>query len=415
MNTLAGMLLPQSVLSSNWFAVLAAVVGFNTLVYVGLSLSKLVPLPKPVPPSRLRSLLTQAGLDSEGDNPMDLVPEQPSDDGSPYERLRGSVAKNDIPQAFSIAGGFVLLMAVTTLLALEPTVASFLLQLLLGLAMLLLGQLLGRGRYEARTLMRLWVLVCWLLVCLAVFDAATLGNQTPLTYSLIVVVGYAPVTLAWRPALLGAGAMWLTMLFASLYVVGDEDWRIIIATSLGLMVGLILLHLRLTALDRISDEQARSEAIASTDVVTGTLTRNGLQSLMPALGSLASRASQDVCVVVVEVDRLGDAVHDYGHGYARRLLRAVGDAIVGNMRTGDLVSHWGGGHFVIAGMGAGPDPEMLADRIEATVNGSGVTMGKWPMTVSVGRVAGDPSVTTFEALVSEADGQVRGGSGISSG
>jgi hypothetical protein len=41
--TLAGILLPSSVLHSAWFQALAAFVAFNTLIYAALSLAKLVP------------------------------------------------------------------------------------------------------------------------------------------------------------------------------------------------------------------------------------------------------------------------------------------------------------------------------------------------------------------------------------
>jgi hypothetical protein len=43
MTTLAGILLPSSVLHSAWFQALAAFVAFNTLAYAALSLAKLIP------------------------------------------------------------------------------------------------------------------------------------------------------------------------------------------------------------------------------------------------------------------------------------------------------------------------------------------------------------------------------------
>jgi len=43
MTVIAGILLPSSVLNSGWFQALAAFVGFNTLIYAGLSLAKLFP------------------------------------------------------------------------------------------------------------------------------------------------------------------------------------------------------------------------------------------------------------------------------------------------------------------------------------------------------------------------------------
>ena len=41
--TLAGILLPSSVLHSGWFQALAAFVAVNTLIYAALSLAKLIP------------------------------------------------------------------------------------------------------------------------------------------------------------------------------------------------------------------------------------------------------------------------------------------------------------------------------------------------------------------------------------
>ena len=43
MTTLSGILLPGSALESGWFQALAAFVAFNTLLYAGLSIWKLIP------------------------------------------------------------------------------------------------------------------------------------------------------------------------------------------------------------------------------------------------------------------------------------------------------------------------------------------------------------------------------------
>ena len=43
MITLAGILLPSSVLHSHWFQALAAFVAINTLIYATISLAKLIP------------------------------------------------------------------------------------------------------------------------------------------------------------------------------------------------------------------------------------------------------------------------------------------------------------------------------------------------------------------------------------
>ena len=54
MHAPAGILLPESVLTSNWFILMATVVAFNTIIYMGLTLSKLIPMPRQFHPERVR-------------------------------------------------------------------------------------------------------------------------------------------------------------------------------------------------------------------------------------------------------------------------------------------------------------------------------------------------------------------------
>ena len=52
MNSLiAGILLPESILQSLWFFYLAAFVAFNTIIFVGLSIAKLLLWPRPAIPA----------------------------------------------------------------------------------------------------------------------------------------------------------------------------------------------------------------------------------------------------------------------------------------------------------------------------------------------------------------------------
>jgi len=49
-----GLLFPESVLSSGWFTLLATVVALNTIIYVGLTLAKVIPWPRQFHPRRVR-------------------------------------------------------------------------------------------------------------------------------------------------------------------------------------------------------------------------------------------------------------------------------------------------------------------------------------------------------------------------
>ncbi len=48
---ISGILLPDSILRTTWFFYLAAFVAFNTIIFVGLSVAKLVLWPRPAIPA----------------------------------------------------------------------------------------------------------------------------------------------------------------------------------------------------------------------------------------------------------------------------------------------------------------------------------------------------------------------------
>jgi hypothetical protein len=69
-----GILLPQSTLTEPWFVLLSTVVAFNTIIYVGLTLSKLIPWPHQFHPSRVRGWLSRLNPTHDRESPMTRVP-----------------------------------------------------------------------------------------------------------------------------------------------------------------------------------------------------------------------------------------------------------------------------------------------------------------------------------------------------
>lgn len=398
-----GVLLPASTLNSTWFTLLATFVAFNTIIYVGLTLSKLIPWPRQFHPRRVRRLLGLPDPDTSPEVAMLAVPvpDQPESD-DPYEAMRRGIARRDIPQAFALAGGLVILLAIASIVAFTGQLLAFhVTQLMVGVVMLLTSQILGRGHFRAWTMMWVWCVACVLIVALLIVESRLLDSQLPLTYSLIVMTAFAPVMLAWRPSMVAAVLMLGCVVAASLVVNGSEDLRIIATAASALVVSGVLLHMRLNAVDALSDEKARSFALATTDNLTGALTRQGLLTLMPGLGATAERAGQEVCVMRFDIDQLSRANADYGLHYGDDVLRAVSKAIHETVRQGDLVARWGEDEFLVAGLGNRPDAEAMGKRIALAVQESGINLGKWPTTVTVGTAAGDPAVTTFDILVQE--------------
>ena len=358
----AGLLLPESVLTSQWFILLATIVAFNTIIYLGLTLSKLIPWPRQFHPSRVRRWLLLLGIDVMKDTAVDDIPRpEPPESGDYYEDMRRGIARRDIPQAFGLVGALVILMSVAAILTLRESLMRFhLVGLAVGVLFLLSAQVLGRRHFRARTVMWVWSMACVLLVAMMTAEAALLTTQLPLAYGLIVMTAFAPVTLAWRPAVVGGGLMLGCIVAGSLLVEGNEDYRLIAAAVAALLTSATLLRLRLTAIDALSDEKARSRALATTDPLTGVLTRQGLLTLLPGMAATAARAGQPVCLMLFDVEHLATANEQYGAHYGDDVLRAVAAAIQTTVRRGDLVARWGGDEFIVAGLGSRPDAELLA-------------------------------------------------------
>lgn len=408
-----GIVLPESVLTSQWFILLATVVAFNTVVYLGLTLAKLIPLPKQFHPSRVRRWLKAGGIEIDEDSAMDDIPVRMlAESADPYENLRRGVAKRDIPQAFALVGGLIILLSMAAFITqVDNRAYGALVELVVGLIFLLISQILGRRDFRARVVMWTWALSCVVLVAVLSLEAVRSQTQTPVAYTLIVLTAFAPVTLAWRPSIIAAEIMFGIVIIASLRVQGNEDARLIVTAFAAIIVSFTLLRLRLVSLDALSDERAKSEALASTDVLTGLLTQNGLLSLMPGIAGIAERVNDPVCVMYFDVNELKRANDEYGVKYGDDVLRGVAKSIQEQVRVGDLVARWAGDEFPVAGLGARPDADALAARIQEAVRRTGVNLGRWPTTLKVGTAAGDPRKTTFEALLAEAQAQAIGRAG----
>lgn len=74
----AGILLPESTFQQPWFFYLAAFVAFNTIVFVGLSLAKLVTWPRPRIPDDTVPVVDTSRASRRRPTP-DLFPERGPD------------------------------------------------------------------------------------------------------------------------------------------------------------------------------------------------------------------------------------------------------------------------------------------------------------------------------------------------
>jgi diguanylate cyclase (GGDEF)-like protein len=150
------------------------------------------------------------------------------------------------------------------------------------------------------------------------------------------------------------------------------------------------------ALDRHSAEDSLQQAYR--DDLTGLLLRApGLDQLAGAVDR-ARRIGEPIVVAFLDVDRLKAVNDQHGHDAGDAVLRAVGAALRGGLRSYDVVLRYGGDEFLCALVGARP-PE-AAHRLK--VIGAALTAASAgaSFTFGLAELAGD---TTLGELIAGAD------------
>jgi diguanylate cyclase (GGDEF)-like protein len=403
----AGLLLPQSTLNQPWFLLLALVVAFNTIIYLGLTFAKLVPWPAQIHPRRVRALLPN--LITKDTTMRDIPRRDRLTTEQPYMGMRLRAAQETIPRAFGLGGG--LLLAVTFVNAafsLNGSLVSRGLSTLLGIAMLVLAIVCGRMSVTPRAMIWIWSVTMTLLVIKLSWDGIEFDNPVALTYAVIAMVFSSAISMSWAPSLVTGAFNLASITLAGVVIEAVDTPRWFLAALAGLAAGLVLMQVRINSTDSLSLEQMKSNLLASTDPLTGLLTRNGLLALASSLSAAVERTGGDVYVSLVDINDLARANADYGMAYGDSVLASVGRAITASVPEGDLIARWDGDCFLVLGIGSRPDATDLRTRIDEAIAFSGVTLGKVPVMVSVGSASGNPASTTIDTLVASSATELEG-------
>lgn len=399
---LKGLAVASRALDSPQFLLLITIVALNTLLYVGLTMSKLVPWPKQFRPATVRRLMQRTGLSIDEESAMAQIPTELSREGvSVFDRLRLAGVRTGVPQALVLGGSVIMLFG---FFAWFSEISDFFWNLaifLTGFAVLIIGMALWYGRVRATTMQWVYVVAAVLVVNAFLGFGAVNDSLQPVLYAVVLVTAYSPVLLAWRPALWsGAGIVLGAFGWSLAY---DSDGLALVGGIVSaLAAGYSLLQVRLLTVRQRAGEIDRATAIATVDLVSGALTQRGLQSLAPGMGAIAVRTGQPIYVASVDITRLRHAHHAYGKAYSDALLQTTAEAIGREVRGGDLVARWEDDEFVVLGIGDPPGTADFRLRVEDAIRDTGVALGRWPIEVTVGAAAGDATRTTFEELLAGA-------------
>ena len=399
-----GVVLPESTLTSPWFLVLATIVAFNTIIYVGLTVSKFIPWPRQIHPSRVRALHDMVFDPARGRSleiPPALRREQES--LTPFEMMRDDLTRREIPQAFASFGGLLLIISLVEFFFFDPMApVQHLCEIFVAVAMLLTAQILSRRPFRSTTLTWMWMGAMLINFGVLLTGVAIEGDIPTIAITMILLTAFGSISLRWPPVLITTVITVVVIAIVMFTIDAALENRIVFLAIIAGATGMLLQSIRISSLRRQSDDKELYSALATTDPLTGLLSRFGLLGLLPGAAANAKRSGQQICVILVDIDDLSRANSDYGLAYGDELLRVVADAVRETVREGDLSSRWADDDFVVVGPGNEPDAESIRLRIDSIVRASGITLGKVPIGVRVGVAAGDPGETTFEALVDQA-------------
>ena len=366
-----GILLPEDILNSIWFQVFAGFVAFNTIIYLGLTLSKMTVWPRQ---ARLRNwarhLPMGIGGGGSGVDPKAPLPEPPT---RGTVDLRRSVLAHDVPVALAWLGG--LLIALNVVLYVANTGGSLVPHIVgvaLGVVLLAVAQIASRARIGEQALTWTWCVSVLAIVLYLSSPLTDEHNSLALSFAYVIIVAFGVPLVAWRP-----------FIVTTPLVIAAICWGIFGANQPE-PVGWLLVALAALG-------------------VGALLSQAGMESILPRFAGAAARQHASICVMYIEVPELDRAVREYGHDYGDAVVIAAADAVRDVVRTGDLVARWRTAGFLVAGFGMQPDRGMLQRRIEDRVAGSGVALGKWPIALHAGTAAAPADQVAVDALIAKAE------------
>ena len=393
----AGFLLPQSTLTEPWFQVFALVVGFNTLIYLGLTVAKFLPWPAQIHPSRVRDLAPFAGseepyMSMSSEASSRRVPE-------PFTLLRQDAARLTIPRAMVLIGAAMLVLALANLVAYENSTLQSIFAMISAFVFMASSQVLVRLNTQARTIIAVWTVLLVGAIGETSYYAASRDEPVILMNAVVLLIILAPISMSWAAGILGT-VLGAAAVLASGWIIQSLSalpW--ILASAAAATAGLVLLQLRLTIIDRLAFEQLRANALASTDLLTGVFSRTGLLALAETIASTAAASNQLVHAVVCDIDDLHSVNQNYGMEFGDEVLQVTARALKQAIPKADLVARWDGDSFLALGVGPIAESTQLKDLVEQGIASSGLALGKRALSVTVLAAASAPADTSFEALV----------------
>ncbi|MFP5223812.1 MAG: diguanylate cyclase [Acidobacteriota bacterium] len=146
------------------------------------------------------------------------------------------------------------------------------------------------------------------------------------------------------------GVLALTIPLYTDMIQQDTMLRLVLIVSLFSMVievcGFItLMHARVE--DELLDTQARLQALADTDSLTGLMNRRKFTELAARDIGLATRHGNSLSLILFDLDHFKQVNDVHGHAAGDAVLVEVGRKCLETVRQTDIVARWGGEEFAL--------------------------------------------------------------------
>jgi diguanylate cyclase (GGDEF)-like protein/PAS domain S-box-containing protein len=157
--------------------------------------------------------------------------------------------------------------------------------------------------------------------------------------------------------------------------------------------GEVLVMVTLTDVTEQKRIEDQLRALATTDALTGALSRRQFFDLAELEWTRASRHHHPLCVALIDVDHFKTVNDRFGHGVGDEALRLVAETVRGKLRRHDLLGRYGGDELALLFPETALDgARQVSERIRRAVAHIRLKHGEIPvaLTISAGLVVRRP-------------------------
>ncbi|MBN1857954.1 GGDEF domain-containing protein [Candidatus Bipolaricaulota bacterium] len=132
--------------------------------------------------------------------------------------------------------------------------------------------------------------------------------------------------------------------------------------------------------------ERRLDYMARHDSLTGVFNRHSMNEILDREEQRARRYNHPIGLLMIDVDRFKEINDRFGHQVGDKVLQAIGELLLKEVRSADYVIRYGGDEFLVVLPETNGETEAVRGRIERAVEHRNTTneLIDFPVTLSIG-------------------------------